>query len=407
MNIPLSVIHSLVFSLPARRKGFSLIELMVAMTIGLFLLAGLFSIYLTASQSSRFQSAMAQMQNNARYAFELMATDIRMLGFTGSQDTNPANVVNILLTSPICLLIDIFGNKNCTNGAGPMVGYENTNPPNVSVCTTASQQACYLADPDNDPSTDSPDSLTVVRVDTETKYALDPIVWPLVAGSFTLSTSTWPATWSTSSPAGEIFVAADYTHAAVFQVGSINTSTKTIFYSTGASPSPGNSSTTLGTFGGGVNAMGLYRLSGISYYIGRNPVGEPALYREKLGQGVVGGTLTMNSTAEELVQGVENMQITYGVDTSSDIATRNPLPGDGNVDGYWTAAEVNAGAKGGASIQSVICDPAGATTAFWKCVLSIRIQLTLVSGQNEKVGTTADRLLRKTFTNTIAIRNRL
>jgi hypothetical protein len=30
-----------------------------------------------------------------------------------------------------------------------------------------------------------------------------------------------------------------------------------------------------------------------------------------------------------------------------------------------------------------------------------------VSGQDESVGTTGDRLLRKTFTNTIAIRNRL
>jgi len=389
MSAP-SSIHSLLLSLPARRKGFSLIELMVAMTIGLILLAGLFYIYLNASQSSRFQGVLTQMQTNTRYGFELMSVDIRMLGFTGSQDANPANVVNMELSSPLCPLIDIFGNKNCVDGAGPLIGYENTNPPGV--CTTANTSPCYRT---------NTDSLTVVRVDTNNKYALST---QTPGTSFTLS--TWPA--SGAPTVGEVFVAADYTHAAVFQVTAIGgSSTKTVSYSGTGTASPGNSSSSLGTFGGGTNAMGLYRLSGVSYYIGQNPVGEPALYRVQLGQSVVSSTPTVNGTSEELVQGVENMQITYGVDTSADVAARNPLPGDGNVDDYWTAAEVNAGAKGGVSIQSAICDPAGSATAFWKCVLSIRIQLTLVSGQNEKVGATGDRLLRKTFTNTIAIRNRL
>lgn len=381
---PISSIHSLALPLPARRKGFSLIELMVAMTIGLLLLAGLFYVYLNASQSSRFQGAIALMQGNARYAFELMGVDIRMMGFTGSQDASPSNVVAISLTSHLCPLIDIFGNKNCTDGAGPLIGYENTNPSNV--CTTANTTPCYRS---------GTDSLTVVRVDTMNKYAIS----AHTAGtSFTLS--AWPA--SNAPAAGEIFVAADYTHAAIFQVRAVGgSSTSTISYGGSGTVSPGNSGTDLGTFGGGTNAVGLYRLSGVSYYIGRNPVGEPALYRDKLGHGDVGGVPTANSAAEELIQGVEDMEITYGVDTSIDTASRSPLPGDGSVDGYWTATQVNTGT----GIQSAICN--ASASAHWKCVLSVRITLTLVSGQNEKVGTTGDRLLRKTFTNTIAIRNRL
>ena len=91
-------------------------------------------------------------------------------------------------------------------------------------------------------------------------------------------------------------------------------------YGTGASP--GNTSCSgsppylLNTFYG-TAALNLYRLNGVSYYIGRNPVGEPALYRQKLSHS---GT-TANSTAEELIQGIGNMQITYGVDTDPD-ATR-------------------------------------------------------------------------------------
>lgn len=347
-------------NLPLRWRGFSLIELMVAMTIGLLLLAGLFGIYINVAQSSRSQGALALMQGNARYAFEIMGVDIRMTGFTGSNDASPINVVND--PDPTLWnkgLKDLFGT--------PLIGYENTNPPNV--CTTANTSPCYLT---------GTDSLTVVRVDTANKYAV------LTNAGTVFTLSAWPT--SNAPAAGEIFVAADYTHAAVFQVGGIDAGAKTVSYGSGASP--GNSATGLGTFGGS-NALSLYRLSGVSYYIGRNPVGEPALYRDKLGH----SGANANSTAEELVQGIEDMEITYGVDTDATI--------DGSVNSYWTATQVNAGTDGSLTM------PAGAVSTYWKRVLSVRITLTLVSGQNEKVGTTGDKLLRKTFTNTLAIRNRL
>lgn len=368
-------IHAPTLTLPTRRRGFSIIELMVAMTIGLLLVAGLFYVYFGASQSSRFQGVLAAMQGNARFAVEIMGVDIRMVGFTGSQAANPSNIVNVQPTDNLCPMVDVFGNKNCTAGgapvAGPLVGYENTNPPNV--CTTANTTPCYRA---------GTDSLTVVRVDMGNKYALNPdpsLSYPTAPTTFTLS--AWPTT--DEPKAGEIFVAADYIHAAAFQVGAAGSPT----VSFGAGGTPGNSGS-LGTFGPSINARGLYRLSGVSYYIGRNPVGEPALYRDKLGH--TGATLS--TAAEELVQGVEDMEITYGVDTT------DPL---NNVEGYWTAAQVTAGTDGAATM------PVGTPKDYWERVLSVRIALTLVSGQNEKVGTTGDQLLRKTFTNTIAIRNRL
>lgn len=376
--------------LPVFGRGFSIIELMVAMTIGLLLLAGLFYIYFGAAQSSRLQGAVALMQTNVRYAFELMAVDIRMTGFTGSQDANPSNVVNVAQSSHLCPLIDVFSNKDCNDGAGPLLGHENTNPP--TVCTTANTTPCYRT---------GTDSLTVVRVDTERKYALSAHASP------DLTLKDWPS--SNVPEAGEIFVVADYTHAAVFQVGSVTSGSKKVSY--GAGGDPGNTGTNLGAFRGGINALGLYRLSGVSYYIGRNPAGEPALYRDTLSHDST--TKKATSTAEELVQGIEDMEITYGVDTSADdtpinpaatppkTTTRLPLLGDGNVDGYWTATQVTNGTNGSLTM------PAGTAKDNWKRVLSVRIALTLVSGQHEKVGVSGDKLIRKTFTNTIAIRNRL
>ncbi len=336
-----------IFSL--RQSGFTLIELMIAMTLGLLLLASLVYVYTNSAQSFRAQSALTLIQNNARYAFEIMGVDIRQTGFTGTSAV-PTNVV-----------VDEVGNDfwKLTDLNNSLTGYESTNPPNVDACTTPVVSACYRA---------GTDSLTVVRVDTENKYT----VTAHDTGAFTFTLDSWP----TSRPPapGEIFVAADYTHAAVFQAGTA-TASPNVSYGTGGSP--GNSSTNLGTFHGSTPAAGtyvlaLYRLSGASYYIGTNPAGEPALYRDKLDH----NTITLTSTAEELIEGVENMQITYGVDTDA----------DGNVDVYQ--------------------DDAG-LVATWGNVLSVRITLTLVSQQDVKVGTTGDQLLRKTFTNTIAIRNRL
>ncbi len=383
------LLSSLVVTAMGREKGFSLVELMVAMTIGLFLLAGLLYVYIGASQSSRFQGALSQMQTNARYAFELMSRDIRMAGFTGSLQTNPSNIAPVPLGSQLCSLVNLFGNLDCTGvSSGPLVGYSNTNPPGV--CTTADTTPCYLADPDADAATSSPDSLTMVRTDTENSFALNPGV-ALTNIDFTLS--AWPADSSLAPKVNEVFVAANYAHSGVFQISAINAGAATVSYIGGT--------LNTGQFGG-PSAVKLYRLNGASYYIGRNLVGEPALYRSKLGLDA-GGNLT--PITEELIQGVENMQITYGVDTDPDaLGPPNPVrPGDGNINGYWTAAQINANVPG---IASNLCNNPPVANSRWKCVLSMRVTLTMVSGQNEKVGASGDQL-RTSFTSTLAIRNRL
>jgi type IV pilus assembly protein PilW len=343
-------------------RGFSLIELMIALGIGLFLLAGLFYIYSNAAQSFRTQSALAYMQSNARFAFEIMGVDIRQAGFFPTRkDETPVNIVNTL-TSCNNNLKDLF--------SIPLVGYESSEPPDV--CTTASTTACYLA---------NTDSLTVVRADNENRFKVS----TYTPGAFTLALASWP---SNPPEVGEIFLATDPSHAAVFQVDTITPPSLT--FGVGGAASPGNSGADLGVFNG-TSSLVLMRLSGVSYYIGLNPAGEPALYRDKMTRS---GT-SADGDKEELIQGVEDMEITYGVDTND--------PVDRNVNAYWTATQVAAGTDGTLTMPA-----AGAPSSYWRRVLSVRITLTLVSAQDERVATTtSDRRLRRTFTNTIAVRNRL
>jgi type IV pilus assembly protein PilW len=59
-------------------SGFSLLELMVAITLGLILSIGIVSLFGTTSQSNKAQSALARLQENGRYAMARIESDLRM-----------------------------------------------------------------------------------------------------------------------------------------------------------------------------------------------------------------------------------------------------------------------------------------------------------------------------------------
>ena len=67
---------------PHRLGGVSLIELMIGIAIGMLVVVGALSMYLSTSRTYRTTESVSRVQENARIAFELMAADIREAGFT-------------------------------------------------------------------------------------------------------------------------------------------------------------------------------------------------------------------------------------------------------------------------------------------------------------------------------------
>ena len=65
--------------------GFSLVELMIAMVIGLLLIAGIGQVFLSGQQSFKTQSGTGKLQENARFALFFLQRDIRMAGFPRNQ----------------------------------------------------------------------------------------------------------------------------------------------------------------------------------------------------------------------------------------------------------------------------------------------------------------------------------
>lgn len=68
-------------------RGFTLVEILVAMTVGLFLTAGILTLFLGAKQSYRGTEAVGAVQENGRYVLEQLGQELRQAGVLGCQRT--------------------------------------------------------------------------------------------------------------------------------------------------------------------------------------------------------------------------------------------------------------------------------------------------------------------------------
>lgn len=78
---------------PARQRGLSMIELMVALLLSTLLLLGVLQLYSNSSHSNIVSSALSRVQDSGRVVLDMMSTDARRAGYQGCQ--MPSNVVNL------------------------------------------------------------------------------------------------------------------------------------------------------------------------------------------------------------------------------------------------------------------------------------------------------------------------
>ncbi|HFC53096.1 MAG TPA: prepilin-type N-terminal cleavage/methylation domain-containing protein [Gammaproteobacteria bacterium] len=66
-----------------RARGFTLVELMVALLIGLFVMAGIVQIFINTKRGSVMQEELARQQENERFAMFILARELRHAGDLG------------------------------------------------------------------------------------------------------------------------------------------------------------------------------------------------------------------------------------------------------------------------------------------------------------------------------------
>lgn len=77
------------------QAGISLVEIMVALVISLFLLGGIVQVYSGQKTTFKFSNALAEIQENGRFALDTMTQDIRLSGEWGCVPFDPTDTDNI------------------------------------------------------------------------------------------------------------------------------------------------------------------------------------------------------------------------------------------------------------------------------------------------------------------------
>jgi len=78
-----------------RQRGVTLVELMVALALGLLVTVALLKVYIDASRMYRFNEGLARLQENGRFALEFIRRDARAAGFWGcNSNATLSNVVS-------------------------------------------------------------------------------------------------------------------------------------------------------------------------------------------------------------------------------------------------------------------------------------------------------------------------
>lgn len=348
-------------------RGFSLVEIMIGLAIGLFLLGGMIQLLLGTKQTYRYQDNLSRIQENGRFATGILSQDIRMTGYTGCPPNNP--IVKVVNSG--AWWVDL--------GGGALVGYDGdkTNPVN-----TFPGKAFAGAVPNPGDRLDGTDAVVFLQGGGD-EYAV--ASHSLALSRFTLERPPM------NLQVGSIVVVCDAQQTAMFQVTAV---AGTNVFSTVGAGTPGNSAAITHQYLVGAK---IVEYVPTAFYVGVGNAGgiSRSLYRFRLQ--VAAGTPTMVS--EELVEGIENMQIHYGMDTNN----------DGAVD------------------DADYLDALGVTN--WGQVLAVRANLLLSSLENNLntanqwvmfppgdigsanlVGngfTATDRRLYQVFSTTVGIRNRL
>ena len=325
---------------------------MIALVIGLLATGAMLKVYVDSSRLYRFNEGLARIQENGRFGLEFIRRDARMAGFWGC-----------------------YHGADLTNRISPgSAGYIDFDAGDVTGT--------------NDDSVTFGEIGEFVAITDSITFSGASSGGIAVSGNMDSASSGVPVSNSGNIQTGDALLISDCEMADIFQVTATAGSAPslTLEHDTDSNTSPDLSK----AYASGTR---LYAARQITFCIapGADPE-QPALRR--LNNPTSGQTCA--SHGEELVEGIENMQVLFGEDTNADGDGAN---GDGTVNRYLSF---------------------GASDLDMDRVVSVRISL-LARSLNNNLTTepspyffngskstppSDDKYLRKVFTTTITLRNK-
>jgi len=101
------------------QSGFTLVEVLIAMVLGLIVISAVVNTYVGSTRSSRFSQGLAQMQENGRYGITTMQRGIRLAGYSPDGDLEPFDIVN---SGQSALVVRVTDTYDCNGESTKEVG---------------------------------------------------------------------------------------------------------------------------------------------------------------------------------------------------------------------------------------------------------------------------------------------
>ena len=418
----------------SRARGVSLIELMIALAIGALLVLGLVEVFAASRTAYQLSEGLARVQENSRFAIDYLQRDLRMVGHMGcvndqsrflpENDSGSRSALASTFLLPADLLannysavLPAFGALRFDRG---IEGFEANNTGEGDTLTSVSTPALEASGAAWSPAitgtllTDLTGGAAAGRVVQKTDVLVlryfAPVGAQLVSftpgdptATITFDASKWPQLTEGEANPG-LFAISDCMNAAVFRASTASAGTITVTKDTV------NRGAMAGYESYVPGQANVYRAMTVVYYVGRNADGNPALYRMRYS--MTPGATALTSTREELVEGVESLQLRYGQDSRLLTADRPT----GNIGNSFTADDVAANAA----------SPGTNLDTAWRRVGLVQVGLVVrsdnPSAAPDRVAaqlplslhgltilppTTGDTRYRTVYEESIALRNRL
>lgn len=344
--------------------GLTLVELLIALVIGLFIIGGSVRVMLDGKNNFFLEQELAYIQENARFITDEIAFEIRMAGYKGcSVNARIANVIS--------------GDKNAQwmFSSSGVKGYRSNEASMPSHFNQAKENT---------------DVLIINRGEMEENTTLS-------LHNTTNNRLELNGSHRFSPGEGALIANADCSHITLFRItdtgsrylefDTTNNCIENLAINRGQSFNCENipNNYTPKTFAAGSS---LLHYQSSAYYLKDSHItGLPTLYKESVNFHSDG---TMHSVSQALISGIDDFDITYGVDTNN----------DGDLDQYLDASSIN---------QSTASE-------LWSKVISVSITAILRSqrahhNQNTAVDlgggyTYNDTFSRHKVVHTTSIRNR-
>lgn len=375
-------------SSPKSQAGLTLIELMVAMTIGLFMLLAIALVYSTSKTGFSYTNNTVQMTEDGAFALDLIARDVRMASYAGCTGSN----IRTAGTPPVSYYtpkLDLLAGQSVTGTARP-------NPFATTIANgvfNSENSILGFAANNSNVITELGGSASTYVVGTATSIlylaggssrALQ-ISSPISAAADNISIPADTYSWNDPSSANSMFmIISDCKGSEVFRADSISTVAGVTQISHAATSN--SSANFLNLYGS--DAIVTPLTTSVYFLAKRAGAANSSLYRRNFNGRV--------ANIEELIPNVEAIAFHYGINTS--------LTGAGLPTYMADAYKTNA-----------------ATITDWTKVVSVRVGLIMVSEEAGKASVQGqviawidgnysppnDFKLRRAYGTTVSIRNRM